>query len=338
MRRRDLIGALLAPRREFPGSEWQTREPARAGADATTLDQLAEALGGHGCVVKDGYVVKAWGDQAERRDWLSSAKPVLSTMLFMAIQQGKVKSVDQPLADFGWPLREKDRTMTFRHLGAMTSGYARPEAPGAAFAYNDYAIQFYQKTLFDKVFQGEPEASANGVFQALGLQDGIKLNPRNRRLSASVRDFARISWFWLNDGKWHGKQVLAKRFFTEYRQPQVPSELPHTAPAKDDDYLGIGTFGGGSDHFTKFGAGIYGFNWWFNRTGRLHPNAITWPDAPRDTYLSIGAGGNYSAMIPSLGVILASSRGKWGQVAPGDPNAAANQHLKLLTAAFRKKR
>ena len=156
MRRRDLIGALLAPRRQFPGREWQTREPARAGADATTLDQLAEALGGHGCVVKDGYVVKAWGDQAERRDWLSSAKPVLSTMLFMAIQQGKVKSVDQPLADFGWPLREKDRTMTFRHLGAMTSGYARPEAPGAAFAYNDYAIQLYQKTLFEGLQRSAP--------------------------------------------------------------------------------------------------------------------------------------------------------------------------------------
>ncbi len=55
--------------------------------------------------VKDGFAVKSWGDQAERRDWLSSAKPVLSTLLFSAIQEGKVKSVDQPLADFGWKLK-----------------------------------------------------------------------------------------------------------------------------------------------------------------------------------------------------------------------------------------
>ena len=301
-----LLGApaLFGASRKFPGTQWETRDASKLGVDAAMLDKLSENLEGHGCVVKDGWVIKSWGDQMERRDWLSSAKPVLSTLLFFAIQEGKVKSVDQPLAEFGWPLREKDRTMTFRHLGAMTSGYARPDVPGAAFAYNDFAIQLYQKTLFDKVFQQEPKAAANqvGRFGSLQLEDGLRFNVKNRRLSASVRDFARISWFWLNDGKWNDKQVLNKRFFQQYRKPQVPFDLLHTEPAKDDDYLGIGSFGGGSDHFTKFGPGIYGFNWWFNGLSRLHPVSTTWPDAPRDTYLSIGAGGNNSVMIPSLGV------------------------------------
>ena len=61
------------------------------------------------------------------------------------------------MADFGWELVPKDRAMTLRHLASMTSGYARPEEPGKAWAYNDYAIQLYQKTLFDKIFQGKPE-------------------------------------------------------------------------------------------------------------------------------------------------------------------------------------
>ena len=64
---------------------------------------------------------------------------------------------------FGWELREKDRSMTFRHLGAMTSGYARPEPPGAAWSYNDYAIQLYQKTLFDQCVQGAARASRCGA-------------------------------------------------------------------------------------------------------------------------------------------------------------------------------
>ena len=144
----------------YPTDHWQTASPAKLGLDEARLDAVAAALGGRGCIVKDGYVVKTWGSQDEKSDWYSSAKPVLSTLLMFAIQEGKVPSADARLADYGWELREKDRPMTFRHLGAMTSGYARPEAPGAAWSYNDYAIQLYQKTLFDKVFKEAPESAS----------------------------------------------------------------------------------------------------------------------------------------------------------------------------------
>ncbi len=222
----------------------------------------------------------------------------------------------------------------------MTSGYARPEAPGTAFAYNDFAIQLYQKTLFDKVFQQEPEAAANqmGRFGSLQLEDGLRFNVKNRRLSASVRDFARISWFWLNDREVARQASSGQAILQAVSKAASALRSSARQPAKDDDYLGIGTFGGGSDHFTKFGPGIYGFNWWFNQRSRLHAAAITWPDAPPDTCLSIGAGGNFSVMIPSLGVIMASSRGKWGQLAGGDPAAPMNQHLKLLASAFKRRR
>lgn len=321
------------PARVFPGASWETRDAAALGMDAAKLDQLAAALGGRGCVVRDGYVVKAWGPQEQRGDWLSSAKPVLSTLLFFAIQEGKVRSVDARIADYGWALSEKDRPMTFRHLAQMTSGYARPEGPGAAWAYNDYAIQLYQKTLFDKVFQEAPETVALHPRRlgALGLEDGLAFNER-RRMSASVRDFARIAWFWLNEGKWNGKQVLARRFFREYRKPQVPAGLPQSAKAETDDYLKIGTFGGGSAHFTEYGPGIYGFNWWFN------PKRKTWPDAPTDAYMSIGAGGNCAVMIPSLGIVLVAARAQWGQLRAGDREAEMNRHMRLLVEAAGAKR
>jgi len=52
--------------------------------------------------------------------------------------------------------------MTFRHLADMTSGYAcadkdeqgKPLSPGSRWAYNDYAIMLYARTL-DKVFGGD---------------------------------------------------------------------------------------------------------------------------------------------------------------------------------------
>jgi len=318
-----------------PGSSWEHKTPANLGVDGDALDELSRSLGGRGCVIKDGYVAKTWGDQAKRGDWLSSAKPVLSTLLLFAIEEGLVRSVHQRIADFDWPLRGKDQAITFRHLGSMTSGYARPEAPGAGWAYNDFAIQLYQKTLFDKVFRGDPKAVADHPRRlgALGLQDGLEFREPSRRLSASVRDFARIAWFWLNRGRWGDRQLLPRRYFDEYMRPQTPKDLPHTQPAKTNDYLEIGSYGGGSDHFTNYGAGIYGFNWWFNGTSRMHRHNRTWPDAPPDTVMSIGAGGNCSAIMPSLNLAIVCAKGDWGKLKGGDPTAKMNKALGLAARA-----
>lgn len=286
-------------------------------------------------MVKNGVMIHQWGAQDEVGDWLSSAKPVLSTLLLFAIREELVATPDTTLAGFGWNFKPKDRAITFRHLANMMSGYARPEAPGAAWSYNDYAIQLYQLTLFDKVFRGEPEVVAQHPSRlgALGLEDGLRFRPSNRRLSASVRDFARIAWFWLHKGNWNSVPLLPRRLFEENQKAQTPRDLPQTAAMPTDDYLGIGTFGGGSDHFTIYGAGIYGFNWWFNGYGRLHPASLTWPSAPRDTFMSIGFGGNNAVMIPSLGVAMTSARGNWGQLNPGDADSPMNRHLARLVAA-----
>ncbi|MHC5537855.1 DUF5060 domain-containing protein [Singulisphaera rosea] len=319
----------------FPGKGWETRDPASLGLDPATLDALANSLGGQGCIVKDGYVVKTWGSQAEKRDWFSSAKPVLSTLLMFAMREGKVKSPDQPIAEFGWALKPKDQGMTFRHLASMTSGYARPEKPGEAWSYNDFAIQLYQKTLFDRVFQGDPEAVANHAtrFGAIGLEDGLSFRKSNRRISASVRDFARIAWFWLNGGEWEGKTILPREYFEENMRPQVPKTLPSTRPAETDDYLGIGTYGGGSDHFAKCGRGTYGFNWWFNATGRDHPNLRTWPDAPEELIMSVGARGNCSAILPSRNAIVVAADANWGSLEGGKVHSRLNHNLELFAKA-----
>jgi len=327
--------ATIAAADVFPGEAWEERPPDKLGMDGAALAALSESLGGRGCVIRGGYVVYSWGDQAERGDWASSAKPVLSMLLFFAIQEGKLGGVDYRLADLGWPLEEKDRPMAFVHLANMISGYARPEPPGAAWAYNDYAIQLYQQSLFDRVFKESPAVVVENRLGALGFQDGLEFRASNRRMSASVRDFARIAWFWRHKGRWGGRQVLARRFFDEYQRPYVPKDLPDTRKADTNDYLGIGTYGGDSDHFSRFGPGIYGFNWWFNSTGRLHPDTLTWPDAPKDTFMSVGARGNNCAIMPSLDLVLVSAMGDWGELEPANPDSKFNRHLNLLVSAVR---
>jgi len=148
-----------------------------------------------------------------------------------------------------------------------------------------------------------------------------------------VRDFARIAWFWLNRGKWHGRQLLPQKYFDELARPQVSGELPHTEKADTNDYLQIGSYGGGSDHFTKYGPGIYGFNWWFNDYGRLHPQKRTWPDAPAELFMSIGFGGNCAAMIPSQHAVLVAAEANWGKIKGGNSRERMNQVLKTYSEA-----
>ena len=76
----------------FPQKTWAAKSPAELGLDAAKLDELANMLGGRGCVVKNGYVVKTWGSQSRKSDWLSSAKPVLGTLLMFAMQEGLVRN------------------------------------------------------------------------------------------------------------------------------------------------------------------------------------------------------------------------------------------------------
>ncbi len=314
----------------YPGATWESKKPEEVRMDGAKLEQLAAKLGGNGFVVRDGYAVKAWGSPEAPVGWLSSSKPVLTTLLFFAMDEQKLAGVDTRVKYLGWDLKPKDEWITYRHLANMVSGYARPEPPGEAFSYNDYAIQLYFKTM-ERVF-GQPLTDVlRSRLAPLQFEDEVSFP---RFVHASARDFARIGWLWLNKGKWGEQQLLQGKHFNRCMKPGVPKDLPETDhSAKTDDYLSIGTYGGGSDHFTRCGPGIYGFNWWFNATGRRHPETRTWPDAPKDTIMSIGAGGNNCVIIQSLKLVLACGKGDWGKLEAGSADSKFNQALKLLVEA-----
>lgn len=314
----------------FPGDSWQIKQPSEVAVDEASLRKFIDALARDdavGCVVRNGQVVRLWGDPEEKVGWMSSSKPVLTTLLFFAVQQGKLKGVDDLVGDWGWELVAKDRTMTFRHLANMTSGYACQEPPGAAWAYNDYGIQLYRLTL-ERVFGKTLNEAAAECLAPLRFQDGYEVFASNRHFRTTPRDFARMGWLWMNRGNWNGRQVLPRRMFDEYMRPQVPGDLPWTQTPKAIDYLGIGTYGGSHDQKKYNGLGVYGFCWWFNSIAGT-TGIPSWPDAPADTFLAIGWGGVYMAMMPGKG-LLAAARGNWGHVEPGNAQSPLNANLKLL--------
>ena len=315
----------------FPGKSWEERAPVQVGLDAVKLEQFATNVLGDGCVIKDGYLVKSWGERTSHKWWASASKPVLSTLLLLAVQEGKLPGVDAPVKSVGWALSEKDSTMTFRHLANMVSGYACEEAPGAAWGYNDYAIQLYALSL-EKVFQQKLDEAFRQRMAALQFEDGAFFGGRGGlSVSASPRDFARLGWLWLNRGRWNGKEVLSEKLFVDHIKPGVPADLPRTRTKKNaNDYLGIGTYGGGTDQ-TKYGPGVYGFNFWFNE---LCGQERAWPAVPADTYQANGMWNRDTVTVfPSLRMVVAVRGAQPGKFEPGKADGQYNQNLKLLVDA-----
>ncbi len=314
----------------FPGQHWETRLPGEVGLNDAKLAAFAARLGGDGCVVRDGYLVKTWGDVTRHKDWASAAKPVLSTLLLVAVADGKIAGVDARVKEAGWPLNEKDAAMTYRHLANMVSGYSCAESPSAAWGYNDFAIQLYAKSL-ERVFGKSLDVVLRERFAGLQFEDGVFFGSRDGLgVSASVRDFARLGWLWSNGGSWSGQQVLPENLVRECFRPGVPANLPRTAN-RTQDYLGIGSYGGGTDQ-TPFGPGVYGFNFWFNTPDASGRRG--WPALPADAYQANGMWNRDTlTVIPSWRMVVAVRGAERGKFQPGDDENGFNQSLRLLAEA-----
>src|SRR5262249_8150769 len=76
--------------RAYPGAAWETRTPEEAGLSRARLDSLRDLVRGRGCVVRHGYLVYSWGDVSRSDDVASAVKPVISTLLLLAVQEGKL--------------------------------------------------------------------------------------------------------------------------------------------------------------------------------------------------------------------------------------------------------
>jgi CubicO group peptidase (beta-lactamase class C family) len=328
-------GAFEEPdlKRTFPGKKWDTPPPELLGLDGARLDDFAARVGGDGCIVQSGYLVRAWGNIALHKDWASAAKPVLSTLLLLAVGEGRLASVDARVSSVGWALAEKDREMTFRHLADMVSGYACGEAPGAAWGYNDFAIQLYARSL-EKVFEEPLDTAFRRRMAPLQLEDGLFFGSREGRgVNATPRDFARLGWLWLNQGRWRNRSVLPRRLFRQWVQPGVPRGLPRTT-TKGEDYLRLGTYGGGTDQ-TPHGPGVYGFNFWFNEAAAEGESRV-WPSLPADAYQANGMWNRDTVtVVPSLDLVVAVRGAHPGKFEPGLAGSEFDRSMKLLVEAVR---
>ena len=316
----------------FPGQTWQESSPAEQGMDGNVIDGIAEALGGRGVVIRNGYLVKRWGIPQRRGDLLDASNPLLSTLLWFAIEEGRVETVESKIDQYGWRLDSKDRDISFFQLANMISGYSRPEPSGMAWSYNEFGSKLFAMTLFDRVFNSTGIAAIlhRDRLGSLQFEDRPVVRDRSRTLIASARDFARIAWFWCQKGKWGDRQLLPRHYFDRFFRPQVDPEIPLSLEAEANDYMSLGA-SQGQGEAPSVGPGLYGYGWWFNPSRTGDAGVLTWPDGPPDTCMVIGRRGNSAVLIPSLNLVLVSSFSKWGQLAVDDPESDYNKHIGALT-------
>ena len=310
----------------FPGDTWAERSPEGLGLDAEILDRLATKLGGRGVLVKDGYVVKSWGAQQRRGDWYGASNPLLSCLLFFGVEEGRIDGVDELIGNYHWDLRSKDSRMAFSHLANMTSGYSFPESAGETWAYSNLGIQLFQMTLFDRVFNAPPISVLlhRDRLGPLSFQDRPGFRERTNTLIASVRDYARIAWFWCQKGKWEEDQLLPRHYFERFQKSQVSSQMAASRIGDANDYLHIGNYRDESAFFENAVAHSYGYGWWFNRSLDGEKNDLIWPEAPSDMFLCLGDRGNNAVIVPSLNLVLVTGYAKWGGFDPRDASGSFN--------------
>jgi CubicO group peptidase (beta-lactamase class C family) len=317
-RKREFFGSLAritSPQKTsavYPAKTWTAKRPEEVALDSKGLDAMARYIGGIGCVVRGGYLVFRWGQADKRADVASACKPWFTHFLFTAIEQGKLKSVDDPLvaveprlSSLNAALGHKDRDIRWRHLASQTSCYGVEEKPGEAYDYSDFNMALFFDSLFFRVYGSTadrvtPDILRPQLTDVLECEDHPKFNDRGR-LAISPRDFARFGLLYLHEGNWRGRQLISREHVREILTSPLANSIPRTQGKRAEMIPRQRSLGGGSNQTDHLGS--YSFAWWTNgvdRDGRRH-----WPAAPSDTFAALGHFGRRAlVVIPSRDLIV----------------------------------
>lgn len=257
----------------------------REYGDEAELDRMLEARDTIAFVVLQGDTVRHESYFQEHTassisQLFSVSKSVTSALIGMAIDDGYLGGVDQPITDLV-PELEGFGQVQLRHLLTMMSGSSYVEndnpfgehvrlnytpdlelqilgfelerPPGELFRYKsgDNALLglALARALDEETIT---EYAQRRMWSPLGMQDhgvwtidheGDGLEKTWCCLATSARDLAKLGRLFLQHGRWNGGQLLSDEWIERSTDRQVPSA------AWPDDYYAIGWRG-------------YGYQWW----------------------------------------------------------------------------
>jgi len=199
----------------------------------------------------DNYSDSSWSNS------FSMAKSVISLLIGAAIDEGKIKSIDQKVGDFLPQFKEGlNNQLTIRHLLSMSSGlnwdedYAGPTSmttiayygkdleksvkqmkvittPGKKNIYQSGNTQVLAFLLEKATGKTVSDYASEKLWQPLGAKHNAlwSLDKENGHekayccFNSNARDFARLGQLILLNGKWQGRQVISEKYIKEATSP-----------------------------------------------------------------------------------------------------------------------
>jgi CubicO group peptidase (beta-lactamase class C family) len=238
----------------------------------------------------------------------SMAKTFVSILVGIAVEEGKIKSIDEPVGDFIQEYKEEDKgKVTIRHLLTMSSGinftedYKNPlgfpaeayygtnlrelifrydavEEPGKKYEYLSGNTELLSFVLSKAVGMSisdyaseklwKPIEAEHDAYWSLDHKDGDE--KAFCCFNSNARDFARIGKLYLDSGRWNGKQVVPEKYVLE---------SIHPAPTFDKDLNSKNN--------------RYGYSWWLLPSYKGH-----------NIFYARGILGQYIIMIPDMKMIV----------------------------------
>jgi CubicO group peptidase (beta-lactamase class C family) len=228
-------------------------------------------------IVKDGALVyeKYWSGYSNESlsNSFSIAKSIVSMLVGVAIKEGTIESVEQPVGDFLPEFKEGDKSkIKIKHLLWMSSGlnwdesYLNPlsvttesyygndlqkvinrleavEEPGKKYAYKSGDTQVLGFLLQAATGRSLSELAEEKLWKPLGAEQKAEWSVDKQGgmekayccFFSNALDFARLGNLYLHNGIWKGDTIVPPAYV---RASLTPNGLPKSTDGKKVDFFG----------------------------------------------------------------------------------------------------
>ena len=352
----------------WPTRSWQTTTPEAQGLDSGRLHAMFAAVQARNLdlhsvlVICNGYLVlEAYFDPYEAGDAHTielNTKSVVATLVGMAIDQGKIVSVDQKLLDF-FPeatvqqLDERKASISLHNLLAMTPGLDCEDF--SASAQGMYASLEWVRYLLDLPMTGEPgqkwvycsgaahllsavlqqttgmdaRTYANRyLFHPLGIPGATQANWGTDPLGITngiaglylpPSDLAKLGFLYLHKGNWNGQQIVSQAWIE--------------AATREQAYIGPDEYVGGLDRRFGYMFSIFPDQKLFGYLGRAGQELFVAPEQNMVVVFTAGLEVGKEASLLELvnDFILPAAQSQ--AALPDNPDARAQLEADIRAAA-----
>ncbi len=236
--------------------EWPLHRKYNSASESERLKSINDQYGTAAfLVIKDDSILFEKYYNGYTKDSLSNsfsmAKSIIMSMLFKAIQDGYIKSLDDKLTDYIPEFKGKyAKDVTLRHLSGMASGsnwvesYYNPfnitaesyftddlnkmilekvrfdNPPGKKWYYSSGDTQILGMVLAKATGKTLSDYLSESFWKPLGMRKHAWWNLDRENgmekafccINSNARDFARFGKLYLHQGNWNGKQIIDSTF------------------------------------------------------------------------------------------------------------------------------